>query len=303
MNGDELVKRLRNKGCATPVLMLTARDELPHKVAGFRAGADDYLTKPFALAELEVRLGSRILRSKGARARSQRSAICGSILATQEVSRARRGAVQLYAGGKKLLEELMRASPAVVTKNRLESLLWGDDPPDGDMLRSHIYELRKSIDGSFAEKLIHTGAEGGLPDGAARALVMAGRSGLRQRITIAALAYLLLVAVILSRRMAMSSTSALSTSCGNRCWRVSWSISTRRLAAEPSYRFADTETLKLYGPHGAALPPEFASLSPGVHDELRTPRRAIRCTRARHRPMAATCWRSTSPTSKAGSGR
>ena len=71
--------------------------------------------------------------------------------------------------------------------------------------------------------------------------------------------------------MAISSTSVPSTSCGNRCSRVSSSTSTRGWAAEPSYRFADTETLKLYGPHGAALPPELAGLSPGVHDEVRTP--------------------------------
>lgn len=50
----------------------------------------------------------------------------------------------------------MQASPAVVTRQRLEQALWGDDPPDGDMLRSHIYELRRSVDGPFAQKLIHT---------------------------------------------------------------------------------------------------------------------------------------------------
>lgn len=154
LTGDEVVRRLRNKGCVTPVLMLTARDELPSKVAGFRAGADDYLTKPFALAELEVRLEALILRSKG-RALVLTIGDLSFDLATQEVARA--GVpLQLYAGGKKLLEALMRASPAVVAKDRLESLLWGDNPPDGDMLRSHIYELRKSVDGPFAAKLIHT---------------------------------------------------------------------------------------------------------------------------------------------------
>jgi DNA-binding response OmpR family regulator len=134
--------------------MLTARDELPQKVAGFRAGADDYLTKPFALAELEVRLDALIRRGKG----DARVLTIGDLcfdLATQEVSRAGMK-LQLYSGGKKLLEALMRASPAVVPRDRLESLLWGDDPPDGDMLRSHIYELRKSVDGPFALKLIHT---------------------------------------------------------------------------------------------------------------------------------------------------
>jgi DNA-binding winged helix-turn-helix (wHTH) protein len=50
----------------------------------------------------------------------------------------------------------MRASPATVSRERLERGLWGDDPPDGDMLRSHIYELRRSVDGPFATKLIRT---------------------------------------------------------------------------------------------------------------------------------------------------
>lgn len=154
LDGQEVVKRMRAEGSATPVLMLTARDDLPHKIAGFRSGADDYLTKPFAFAELEVRLEALILRSKG-RARVLEVADLRFDLATQEVSR--RGVpLQLYAGGKKLLEALMRASPAVVSKERLESVLWGDDPPDNDMLRSHIYELRKSVDGPFSGKLIHT---------------------------------------------------------------------------------------------------------------------------------------------------
>jgi len=50
----------------------------------------------------------------------------------------------------------MRASPAAVPRGQLEYALWGDEPPDGDMLRSHIYELRRSVDGPFAEKLLHT---------------------------------------------------------------------------------------------------------------------------------------------------
>ena len=154
LDGQEVVKRLRAKGTATPVLMLTARDDLPHKIAGFRAGADDYLTKPFALAELEVRLEALIARNAG-RARVLRVADLEFDLGTLEVVRAGLP-VQLYAGGKKLLEALMRASPAVVSKDRLESILWGDDPPDADMLRSHVYELRKRVDGPFRVKLLQT---------------------------------------------------------------------------------------------------------------------------------------------------
>ncbi|MEE7567211.1 helix-turn-helix domain-containing protein, partial [Xanthomonas sp. Kuri4-3] len=64
--------------------------------------------------------------------------------------------LHLYPACRKLLEVLMQASPAAVTRERLEQALWGDEPPDGDMLRSHIYDLRRSVDGPFAEKLLHT---------------------------------------------------------------------------------------------------------------------------------------------------
>lgn len=153
LTGDEVVRTLRARGVNTPIMMLTARDDLPHKIAGFRAGVDDYLTKPFAFAELEVRLDALILRAQG-RARVLDVADLHFDLATQEVTRAGT-ALQIYAGGKKLLEALMRASPAVVSHQRLESILWGDRP-DRELLRSHVYELRKSVDRAFSTKLIHT---------------------------------------------------------------------------------------------------------------------------------------------------
>src|SRR3546814_5307173 len=66
LDGPGVLRRLREEhGRDTPVIMLTARDELPDKIAGFRAGADDYLTKPFALPELEVRLEALLARASG----------------------------------------------------------------------------------------------------------------------------------------------------------------------------------------------------------------------------------------------
>jgi DNA-binding response OmpR family regulator len=62
----------------------------------------------------------------------------------------------LYPASRKLLEILMRASPAAVPRDRLEYALWGDAPPDGNMLRSHIYDLRQSVDAPFQTKLIQT---------------------------------------------------------------------------------------------------------------------------------------------------
>ncbi len=156
LDGREVLRGLRDASLDVPVLMLTARDELPDKIAGFRAGADDYLTKPFALPELEVRLEALIARAAGrGRSRLLQVADLKLDLTTLEVSRAGR-VLHLYPACRKLLEVLMQASPAAVTRERLEHALWGDSPPDGDMLRSHIYELRRSVDGPFASKLIQT---------------------------------------------------------------------------------------------------------------------------------------------------
>ncbi|WP_305805411.1 response regulator transcription factor [Stenotrophomonas sp. YIM B06876] len=157
MEGPEVLRRLREEHQSeVPVIMLTARDELPDKIAGFRAGADDYLTKPFALPELEVRLEAVLARTHG---RTQSRVLqvhdLRLDLATLEAQRGGR-TLHLYPACRKLLEVLMRASPAAVPRERLEYALWGDEPPDGDMLRSHIYELRRSVDGPFAEKLLHT---------------------------------------------------------------------------------------------------------------------------------------------------
>ncbi|MBZ4040011.1 response regulator transcription factor [Novilysobacter selenitireducens] len=157
MDGPELLRKLRENGHTDlPVIMLTARDELPDKLAGFRAGADDYLTKPFDLPELEVRLENLKTRLHG-RARSRVLHVHDLRLDLSTLEAARGGTpVHLFPAGRKLLETLMRASPAVVTREELERALWGDQPPDGDMLRSHIYELRRAVDGPFPEKLIHT---------------------------------------------------------------------------------------------------------------------------------------------------
>ncbi len=157
LEGPEVLRRLRDEQASSvPVIMLTARDELPDKIAGFRAGADDYLTKPFALPELEVRLEALMARMHGRQRRKVLEVHDLKLdLATLEVTRGGQP-LHLYPACRKLLEMLMQASPAAVTRQQLEHALWGDDPPDGDMLRSHIYELRRSIDGPFAVKLIQT---------------------------------------------------------------------------------------------------------------------------------------------------
>jgi DNA-binding response OmpR family regulator len=156
VDGLTVLKRWRALGRTMPVLILTARGDWHEKVAGIDAGADDYLTKPFDLPELEVRLESLQARVVG-RGRSRVLSVEDLRLDLSTLEATRAGTpVHLFPAGRKLLEVLMRASPAVVSREQLEFALWGDDPPDGDMLRSHIYELRREIDGPFAVKLIHT---------------------------------------------------------------------------------------------------------------------------------------------------
>ncbi|MDX5514543.1 response regulator transcription factor [Stenotrophomonas bentonitica] len=157
MEGPEVLRRLRaDHGSEVPVIMLTARDELPDKIAGFRAGADDYLTKPFALPELEIRLEALMVRAKGRNPRKVLEVADLKLdLATLEAQRDGK-LLHLYPACRKLLEVLMRASPGAVTRQQLEFALWGDELPDGDLLRSHVYELRRSVDGPFQQKLIHT---------------------------------------------------------------------------------------------------------------------------------------------------
>lgn len=158
LDGPTLVQKLRHEAQrSTPVIMLTARDELPDKIAGFRAGADDYLTKPFELPELEVRLEALVARASGVHRHTRTLGVADLVLdlSTLEVTRAGQP-IKLYPACRKVLEVLLRAAPAVVTRETLQDVLWGDAAPDADLLRSHVYELRRAVDGPFEAKLIHT---------------------------------------------------------------------------------------------------------------------------------------------------
>src|SRR3546814_16570348 len=114
--------------------MLTARDSLDNKLAGFDSGADDYLIKPFALQEVEVRLNALARRGKGVQTRVLEVADLEYNLDTLEV---RRGGklLQLNPTALKILQSLMEASPAVVTLPELETRVWGAEIPDSDSPR------------------------------------------------------------------------------------------------------------------------------------------------------------------------
>ncbi len=159
LSGLEVCAKLRAEGLALPVLMLTARDGLDDKLEGFASGADDYLVKPFALAELEARLTAIVRRSQAASrlAGANRLGV-GDLaldLATRRLSRAGRP-LELPPIPMKLLEALMRRAPHLVSRAELERAAWGDEPPDSDALRAHLHQLRLVIDKPFSHPLLHT---------------------------------------------------------------------------------------------------------------------------------------------------
>lgn len=154
MNGLELCQALRNQGIDTPVLMLTARDTIDDKVAGFNAGTDDYLVKPFELKELLVRIHALAKRRSG----QVQKLTVGSLQMDMQKKTVWRdeNQIRLSPTGWILLETLMRAAPAVVSRQELEQAVWGDDPPDSNSLKVHLHKLRQAVDKDFTTSLIET---------------------------------------------------------------------------------------------------------------------------------------------------
>mgnify|MGYP000600712242 FL=1 len=156
MDGLEVARQLRNEAkIDIPILMLTARDQLEDKLAGFDSGADDYLVKPFELKEVEARI--EVLARRGQRIKPE-SLVVGDLeynLETYRVTRAGQ-TIELNPIGLKLLEKLMSESPAVVSRRELEHHVWGEELPDSDSLRVHIHSLRTAIDKPFEHGMIQT---------------------------------------------------------------------------------------------------------------------------------------------------
>ncbi len=155
LDGMTVCQRLREAGRDTPVLMLTARDQLADKLQGFKVGADDYLVKPFELQEVEARLEVLQRRGRITHLRQLRIGDLSYDLDTLVVSREGRE-IELNPIALKILRRLMEASPRVVTRAELEELVWGDELPDSDSLRVHIHSLRTAIDKPFAMPMLQT---------------------------------------------------------------------------------------------------------------------------------------------------
>jgi DNA-binding response OmpR family regulator len=156
LDGLRLCERLRRESPHhVPVLMLTARDQLPDKLAGFAAGGDDYLVKPFAGEELLARV--QALARRGLAGQDY-------LLQVGPLSLDRR-AGEAFRDGRRLalppmplaiLRLLMEAHPRALTRSALIRQLWDDEPPQSDPLRSHVHQLRAVMDRPFERPLLTT---------------------------------------------------------------------------------------------------------------------------------------------------
>jgi two-component system OmpR family response regulator len=146
LEGTEVLKRLRQRGGRTPVLILTARDAVEDRVQGLDLGADDYMTKPFNLVELEARVRALIRRGQLG---SNALLSCGSLTFDPSGHRASNGEIPLELSSRELgvLEVLMLRLGKVVNKEQIMEALcnWDEDLGD-NAIEVYIHRLRKKIE-------------------------------------------------------------------------------------------------------------------------------------------------------------
>ena len=158
LDGMTVLRTLRGASNRTPALLLTALGEVEHRVEGLRAGADDYLVKPFAYAELSARLDSLARRGTGGSGEPTRLRVEDLELDLLKREAVRGGkTIELQPREFRLLEYLMRQAGRVVTRTMLLEAVWDYHfDPQTNVIDVHISRLRQKIDHGFATPLLHT---------------------------------------------------------------------------------------------------------------------------------------------------
>ena len=157
-DGLEILKAMRERGIKTPVLVLTARDTLQDRVFGLDSGADDYVIKPFAFAELVARIRALVRRGRAAETPRLTVGDLGVHLMTRAVTRGGRP-VELTVREFELLEYLLRYQGQVVSREALARDVWKETArttPLDNVIDVHIARLRRKVDADQGAKLIHT---------------------------------------------------------------------------------------------------------------------------------------------------
>jgi len=156
LDGFEVCRRLRENGSWAPVLMLTARDAVPDRVAGLDAGADDYLTKPFSFSELLARLRALLRRGPEERPTELR---CGDLVLDPAARSVARGGTPISLTGKEfaLLEFLLRHQGEALSRTRIIEHVWDFAfDSDSNVVDVYVRYLRQKIDRPFGRDSIET---------------------------------------------------------------------------------------------------------------------------------------------------
>jgi two-component system, OmpR family, response regulator MprA len=157
MDGLSLCKLVRENS-SLPILMLTARDSVPDRVAGLEAGADDYLVKPFDLDELVARIRALLRRTRLDVAERETLSYADLSLDRKLWAVSRGGkALSLTATEFRLLEQFMRRPEQVLTRDDIIAALWGEDrPAESNVVDVHVASLRQKLEAEDAPRLIQT---------------------------------------------------------------------------------------------------------------------------------------------------
>jgi heavy metal response regulator len=157
INGFEVLRGIKQKGVSTPVLFLTAKDTKEDIIHGLDLGADDYLVKPFAFAELLARI--RAVLRRGQTSDPTQKLIVGDLVLNRVTRQARRNdkIIELTAKEFQLLEYMMRNAGQILTKTMILDRVWGYDfDTQSNIIEVHVNRLRAKVDKGFSTKLIHT---------------------------------------------------------------------------------------------------------------------------------------------------
>ena len=156
INGLEVVKRMRAASDATPVIFLTARDSIEDRVSGLDAGAEDYLVKPFAFAELLARIRAMTRKRTG---NETNEFSVGELVLNTKTKAVRRGehTIALTAKEYEILEYMIHNKGIILSREKIENHVWNFDYSGGtNVVDVYIRYLRKKIDDPYEKKLIHT---------------------------------------------------------------------------------------------------------------------------------------------------
>ncbi|MGB7890635.1 MAG: response regulator transcription factor [Microcoleus sp.] len=156
ISGLDICLRLRSTGVQVPIIMLTAKDEVPDRVTGLNAGADDYVTKPFSMEELLARVKARLRRTQANDPDNLQfeDLILNGL--TREVYRGNQ-LIELTAKEFDLLEFMLQNSRQVITRERILEKVWGYDfMGESNIIEVYIRALRIKLEASNSKRLLHT---------------------------------------------------------------------------------------------------------------------------------------------------